>query len=254
MVANSTIGKLNQINHNFYQKVGTQFDATRQKSWPGWETLWTKLSDLGAAPQAVADIGCGNGRFLNFLAEKGFAGKYLGVDSSALLLEFAKQLASDIATSANISAEFNEIDLVVDQDALIKQLTSLNPDLIVLFGVMHHIPSTKFRTYFIKSLAASLKPGGYLCFTTWEFQSDPRYSARSLNSNEIAAEFGELELEEGDFILDWKRGERAFRYCHAYSNDEVNEIVENAGLKIAETFLADGKNSSLNRYYILRRL
>lgn len=254
MLSASEIRKINQINLSFYQKVGSEFDATRQKSWPGWETLWAKLGDLGVSHQAVADIGCGNGRFLNFLAEKGFAGKYLGVDSSHLLLESAKQQLSSIATYSKISAEFNEIDLIVDQDTLIKQLNSLSPNLIVLFGVMHHIPGREFRKDFIKSLADSLKPGGYLCFTTWEFQTDPRYNARSLNFNEIAAEFGELELEEGDFILDWKRGERAFRYCHAYSNEEVNEIVEHAGLEIAETFLADGKNSSLNRYYILRRL
>lgn len=249
----TNIDKLNKINHTFYQKIGSEFDATRQKSWPGWEILWAKLGNLGAAPQAVADIGCGNGRFLTFLFENGFVGKYLGVDSSTLLLESAKQQVSDISTSANISAQFNEIDLIVDQDALIKQLTSLNPDLIVLFGVMHHIPGREFRKQFIKSLAASLKPGGYLCFTTWEFKADPRYSARSLNTNEIAAQFGELELEEGDFILDWKRGERAFRYCHAYSNEEVNVIAEHAGLKVVESFLADGKNSSLNRYYILRK-
>lgn len=253
MLSTSAIRKINQINLSFYQKVGSEFDATRQKSWPGWETLWAKLSDLGTAPEAVADIGCGNGRFLTFLAEKGFAGEYLGIDSSSLLLASAEKQLSENPPASGIKARFNETDLIVDQDALIKQLNSLNPDLIVLFGVMHHIPGREFRKQFIKSLAASLKPGGYLCFTTWEFQTDPRYSSRSLNSNEIAAEFGELELEEGDFILDWKRGERAFRYCHAYSNDEVNEIVENAGLKIAETFLADGKNSSLNRYYILRK-
>src|SRR5215470_16260923 len=86
----ATIRALNAINRRFYETVVADFDSTRQMPWEGWERIVPLLQS--SALLSVLDVGCGNGRFGRFLADR--LGKdrlkYVGLDSSAALLERAK--------------------------------------------------------------------------------------------------------------------------------------------------------------------
>src|SRR5664279_238076 len=79
-----TIRTLNDLNRRFYETVAADFDATRQTAWQGWDPLVRYLKP----PLTVLDVGCGNGRFGVFLADRlGKTGlHYHGIDSSAILL------------------------------------------------------------------------------------------------------------------------------------------------------------------------
>src|SRR5437773_46351 len=65
-----TIQRLNEINRAFYNRVAQDFDETRQQAWPGWDTLLSYLNAPLNAPLSVLDVGCGNGRFGLFLAQR----------------------------------------------------------------------------------------------------------------------------------------------------------------------------------------
>ncbi len=85
----STRLRLNAINRAFYTRRAGSFVQTRNHPWPGWKRA------LGAFPKdeplRVLDIGCGNGRYGHFLAERAERPvAYTGVDLSPALLEEAR--------------------------------------------------------------------------------------------------------------------------------------------------------------------
>jgi hypothetical protein len=60
-------------------------------------------------------------------------------------------------------------------------------------------------------------------------------------------------VERHDYLLDWRRGERALRYCHYVDDAEHAELVAAAGLAEVEIYRADGFTGEVNRYSILQK-
>lgn len=228
----ATIKRLNALNRRFYEITARSFDETRATPWPGWDRLLPHLR----APIAVLDVGCGNGRFGLYLRERLGAGvAYHGVDSNPTLLERARLLLA--GTDA----------LLEERDILDAPLPAGSYDLVALFGVLHHIPGEDQRRALLQNLVQRVKPGGFLVFTAWCFLESERLRAR------IAPWPADLEAEAHDYLLDWRRGEPALRYCHYVDEDEHARLVSATGLRLLETYRADGQNAALNRYSILQR-
>ncbi|RPI95291.1 MAG: class I SAM-dependent methyltransferase, partial [Chloroflexi bacterium] len=188
-----TIERLNQFNREFYERIAESFDESRGEPWPGWETLLPYLR----SPLAVLDVGCGNGRFGRFLADHlGTELAYHGLDSNPILLERARLSLSDLPARLEL------------RDVITHSPTEGQYDLVALFGVLHHVPGRVQRRAFIQTLAQRVAPGGYLAFATWCFYEYERFRAR------IVPWPDDLDVEPHDYLLDWRRGERAVRYCH----------------------------------------
>ena len=115
-------------------------------------------------------------------------------------------------------------------------------DLVALFGVLHHIPGADRRLALLRSLGERVAPGGLLVFTEWRFLDVANLRER------IVPWEPSLQVEAGDYLLDWRRGERALRYCHAVDDAEHARLVEAAGLRDVEEFRAD----AANRYTVLQ--
>lgn len=231
----STIEHLNAINRRFYEITATDFDQTRGRAWAGWLELAKYLE----APLSVLDVGCGNGRFGLFLAES-LDGQidYHGIDNNAQLLEFARKTLEPVE---NIKATLTE------QDVITETLTGEHYDLVVFFGVIHHVPGAENRKAFMKNLAAHVKAGGMLCFAAWRFYEYERFRERLVDWDEGIA------VEKHDYLLDWRRGERALRYCHYVDDSEHAELIAATGLTEIATYRADGSNNTMNNYSVLRK-
>ena len=91
-----------------------------------------------------------------------------------------------------------------------------------------------------------------MAFTTWNFLKDKRITGRIKDARECG--FDEGDLEEGDHILRWSRGNESLRYVHAFEDGETRDLVESSGLKEVATFMADGKSGDLNSYIVLRKV
>ena len=145
---------LNEINRQFYNTTASEFDATRGQSWPGWHPVLKHIPDV--EPLRVLDLGCGNGRFGLFLAEHLDRDiHYVGVDNNPDLLNFAAKALAD-KPRLRVS--------LVEQDIVIQHLGLGNFHLIVLFGVVHHIPGTYRRKEFLRSRVSSLEKHGVMVF------------------------------------------------------------------------------------------
>ncbi len=119
---------------------------------------------------------------------------------------------------------------------------------MVLFGVIHHIPGYRNRLSFIHTLAQRVAPGGFLAFAAWRFYDVPRFRQR------IVPWPDDLVVEHHDYLLDWRSGERALRYCHFVDDDEHAALIQATGLQETITFRADGKTNNLNQYSLLRSI
>ncbi|MBW2494536.1 MAG: class I SAM-dependent methyltransferase [Deltaproteobacteria bacterium] len=244
-----TVRALNAINRTFYSTNAREFDQARSAPWPGWERLLRQIEQLRASPLRVLDVGCGNGRFGAFLAQRLPAHEihYCGIDSSPALISRARE--RDLAFAG---AEFRELDFVEAGGELPRGPFSL----IALFGILHHVPGETRRRELLRELGERLAPAGILALTTWQFEAFARFRNRLLpwpDYNRNAADpIDTAQLEPGDHLLPWGDEGIAHRYCHFTSEGDTRERLENLGFEIADCYAADGREGNLNRYFICR--
>lgn len=241
-MTDAVIETLNRLNQDFYDKIGIYFDNSRQYSWNGWERILSKIKEDGLKTEKILDLGCGNGRFASFLKDNlNSEFCYKGIDSNFFLLNKAEQT---FGKNDNISFVQSDV-LFDDMDKSDKY------DLIAVFGVMHHIPSFKKRVQFLSYCRNLLNEGGILTISLWNFVDDARISKKKAEWSEIG--LNRSDIDENDYLLTWDRGERALRYCHYFSENEQEILVENGGLKLLVRFNAEGKDGNLNTYLVLEK-
>jgi len=237
-----TTQRLVELNNEFYRANARSFSDTRQYAWGGWEQLARALPHR---PQRVLDVACGNMRFKKFLDETYGAGtfEYRGVD------------ACDELVPASCRNEYEHIDILESPEALRARYGS-QYDLVACFGFMHHIPATADRLHLVDALADVLAPQGCVCISFWQFGRDDKLRKKALESTlRGSLELG-LELERGDCLLGWKDKPSTYRYCHDFTDAEIDAIAAHASCRVRQLqrFRADGKSGDLNTYLVLQKL
>ncbi len=243
----ATIRRLNQINREFYRVTAVEFDQTRSQPWPGWDRLLPYIERIthGTSTLSVLDVGCGNGRFGAFLHNRLVGAqrttslhhiKYHGLDSSLALLERARQTLTGLT---GLTLQLEERDIIENPP------DSGRYDLVVLFGVLHHIPGYDHRLQVMRLFGRLVAPGGLLAFACWRFYEYPRFRER------IIPWPADLQVENHDYLLDWRQGETALRYCHYVDDEEHAALIAASSLAEVAAYRADGQTGDANRYSIL---
>ena len=232
----STIAKLNAINRAFYETTAREFDQTRGQAWVGWQKFLTYLPQSSLS---VLDVGCGNGRFGVFLADNhSFPTRYHGLDNNQQLLDFAQEA---VGSHEALDATFATYDMMTDA------LPDDTYNLVVLFGVLHHVAGYANRQTFMRELAQRVGDDGLLVFAAWRFYEQDRFRQR------IVAWDDDIHVEKHDYLLDWRRGERALRYCHYVDDAEHTALIEATGMQVLADYRADGATGDMNRYSVLKQ-
>ena len=256
------IKMLNQLNQDFYAQISEDFSETRNFPWQGWQKI---LSKLPKKELNVLDIACGNARFIEFLG-KNLQNKfnYVGLDNSSELLK--------IAANKFKKQKFINFDLIKNYLKNKKIIFPIEEkfDLIVIFGLTHHLASYKLREELLKSASKILSTDGLIVVSNWQFANEQeRFAKNTLNWQKIIKNpkinlwhkikllYTLLNLEKDDYLLDWRKGNKAnqvFRYCHMVDEEEMQQIAKENNLKIIDSFFADGKSNSLNQYFVYSSL
>ncbi len=231
-----TAARLIELNRDFYDRFGDSFSATRQRLQPGVK----KILDLIYENDSVLDLGCGNGNFLSELNSHGHKGALIGLDFSLPLLR-------DAASTQGV--EFREVDLT-KLSAFSDQLLAVHDpwSVVSMFATLHHIPSNEIRLDVLRAVKKLLKPDGKFYISNWQFLNSEKLKARIQPWSRIG--LADEDVDEGDYLLDWRSGGEGLRYAHHFSAEELHGLAEEAELHVREGFTSDGENGRLGLYQI----
>ena len=251
----ATVERLLELNRQFYAQRGRDFAETRLRIQPGMQ----RIIETIAEDETVLDLGCGNGTFASALSRAGHRGRYLGIDSSTPLLEIAR------GASYDFPVDFLQADLMRLPALLEMPVPEANghPEggkqdppsangswsIITAFAVLHHIPGNDLRVSLLRRARELLSPEGRLALSNWQFTSSPRLRERIQPWSKLDSW---LDLENGDYLLDWRRGQLGLRYVHEFDEAELFRLAAECGFVVAETFYSDGADQRSGLYQLWR--
>jgi trans-aconitate methyltransferase len=194
-----------------YDEFAEEWNSTRRNTWGELEFFEPKKS--------VLDAGCGNGRLIGFLRERGFQEKYLGVDESKELLKFARQ---------NFSAEKFELADLRNFNSAEKFNT------IFCVAVLHHFANRLDQLKVLKNLQASLSASGKIFLTVWNLWQ-PRFFSALLKSFSLN-KFRDCRIPFGV--------KKIPRKIFAFRKNELKKLFKLAGFRNVKIFYAQGNKKA----------
>jgi len=248
-VNTTTAQKILATNHQFYQTFAVQFAATRQRLQPGVR----RLLDESCFGANILDLGCGNSELAHALYKSGFNGLYTGLDFSQALLDCAtRDLPAVVTTNCEQNAKGSMQACFLLQDVTQTDWTLTLPrqnfDTILAFAVMHHLPGVPARLAFLGNIRSRLATGGLFIHSNWQFLNSDRLKARIQPWEKIGLH--PADVDQGDYLLDWRSGGSGLRYAHHFTHAELLEAAAQTGFHVLESFVSDGETGNLGLYQI----
>lgn len=185
------------------------------------------------------------------------------------------------ASPTSIAIKYTHCDILDElyNTAALSVLDTLGvADFSVSFGFMHHIPLTEWRVQVLREIVNATKPGGYVAVSFWRFMDDEGLANKARNTHEQAlCDLGLSpdDFKEGDYLLGWRNTPGAYRYCHSFTDTDIDyllgsiaqdsrasisvngisaesEVAGNKSARLIARFRADGRTENLNEYLILQ--
>jgi SAM-dependent methyltransferase len=228
--------RLVELNRQFYQTFGADFSATRRRLQPGVKKVLGTVSP----DDPILDLGCGNGELARLLAGRGQRASYTGLDFSLPLLREAGGLPAHFV--------FIEADLTGDWEVRFRDSANQRFNVITAFATLHHIPSETLRLQLLEKVHTVLEPKGRFIHSNWQFLNSEKLKARIQPWERVG--LSAVDVDENDYLLDWRRGGEGLRYVHHFDEAELNAMATASGFQVREMFRSDGENGQLGLYQI----
>lgn len=162
--------------YDVYNKIAPHFSSTRYKPWPQVVKFLEGLPD----GSFVADVGCGNGKYLQF--EENNRHIMIGTDIAENLLKICKERDCEVFTA----------------DSLLLPIKSESFDHAISIAVLHHFSNDNQRKRALSELVRIVKPGGKVLVTVWAFEQNKKFPKQDLFVPwNLQESFHQKNLEEG---------------------------------------------------------
>lgn len=228
----AVVRQLVDLNAAFYARFAGAFAASRATPQPGFDRL---LACLPRLTSSVLDVGCGDGRFGRFLRARGVTVDYTGVDFSGELLA---RVSSDL-TGQILSCD-------ISRPGCLRDLGQF--DLVVCLSTLQHIPGHINRSRLLGEIREHIRPGGTVVLANWQFLDSPRQRRKIRPWAEC--DLQPSDVEEGDYLLAWRRGGYGVRYVALLDAEATRALADAAGFTIVGQYRSDGREGDLNLYTI----
>lgn len=233
MMRDEVVQRLLALNQEFYDAQADSFSGSRVSAQPGFARL---LPHLPQPCPRFLDVGCGNGRFAEFLQSQNRIGEFVGVD-------FSDELLADAAKNA-VGTFYRRNLLEPGCLAGLGEFPAIS-----CLAVMHHLPGKANRLRLLLEIKEHLAENGRLLISNWQFMDSPRQRRKVQDWADLG--LSSADVEPNDYLLAWRRGGFALRYACHIDAAETAELAEAAGFSILEQFRSDGKEGDLSLYTVL---
>lgn len=180
----------NEYVYKTYELIAKEFDDTRFCIWNSVKLFLDSLPNYSL----IADIGCGNGKYMKYQASNKQY-QYIGIDTCQNLLEIGRKRNYNLILG-------NAISLPYRNNAF---------EYAISIAVLHHIYSKEDRIRFISEILRIVKPGGRIHITVW---------ADSVVKKNFKY------LGNGDYLFSWKNIHNS-RYYHLFNKNELEDLLNN---------------------------
>ncbi|XP_037534213.1 probable tRNA methyltransferase 9B [Nematolebias whitei] len=136
--------------HSVYDKIAPYFNDSRYKAWPKVQQF---LLDLPPG-SLVADIGCGNGKYLHINKDV----FKLGCDVCRPLVDFAWSQGHEVQMCDGLHLPYRDRCF----------------DAVLSIAVIHHFSTKERRIRAIKEMARTLRVGGRIMIYVWAMEQKRR--------------------------------------------------------------------------------
>jgi len=191
-----------------YDRIARHFAEKRRSPWPAVENFLAHRSGT-----VGLDLGAGNGRHAELLAERVQRVHAADISSTALAV------ASERAAAGGYAIE------LLQTDAAALPLRSGAIDLVVYVATLHHLPSRELRVRSLDELARVLAPAGEAIVSAW-----------SVSHEQFDADVA-FDTTVGWTLPD---DETVARYYHIYDLAEFEADIDASALERLDTFEAAG--------------
>lgn len=226
-----------QYVHAFYETVASHFSSTRYNPWPRVAEFVRSLEP----GSLIADIGCGNGKYMKCV-DAASQSAIIGGDRSSNLASICKQSGLNVMVC----------------DAMVVPIRSSSCDAALSIAVLHHLSTLHHRLTAVKELIRVLRVGGRGVIYAWAHEQlqnsrrrfegekqdfmvpwnlDRRFAAKTEQAAPTAAGAG-AESSEADS----KAPIVVQRYCHMFKEGELEQLVEMAGNAVVLDHYYDESN------------
>lgn len=191
-----------------YDRIAEHFAQTRAYAWPDVEQFIEH-----SPPSSVAlDLGCGNGRHAELLAET--AETVVCAD-----------LSREVLGTARDRIESDPTAHLVQTDAAALPFRRASVDIAVYIATLHHLPTRALRIRSLDELAGVLAPTGRALVSVW------------------STEHSSFDATEGfDTTVNWTLpdDEIVERFYHIYDPEEFDHDVRDSALSVRDVFVNEG--------------
>ena len=168
-----------------YDAYAESFSRTRHSLWPAVTSFLDQLPKYAL----LADVGCGNGKYANYLPNT----VYIGIDLSRPLLNCALSKHSSL----------------IQASALHLPLKDTLFDAVISIAVLHHMPTHVLRKEFLKELVRIAN--NKILVSVWAAQ------------DHVIKKTWEC-IGDNDYIVPWQNTHK--RFYHLFTEEELRSIFE----------------------------
>ncbi len=203
-----------------YNNIAEEFSQTRQSGWKEFEVFLKYINNR----QKIADLGCGNGRFYDFL-KKNCQIRYIGLDNSKKLLKLAKDKFKN-DTNVNF----------IEGNLLNTGLENSSVGVVTAIASFHHLPGHKNRQKSLQEIYRILEKNGLLIISVWNlFQTKYKKYIWQARLKHILS-LGKYDWR--DTFIPWGKTDIK-RYYYAFKSKEVIKLLKKNNFNILETIIGN---------------
>lgn len=187
--------------HDTYQKIALHFSNTRAYLWKSVK----KFLDEIEPSRVILEVGCGNGKNLNYRKDC----INLGCDLCQNFCQISSAKGAECLVANNLYLPYRDNSI----------------DYILSIAVIHHLSTEERRIMALLELIRVLRPGGKLLIQVWAMKQ-PDNSRRKFTKQDNLVEFQTSDKKN-----------KELRFYHVFEENELDKMLNIIpGIEIVKSY------------------